>query len=247
MIFAIDTSSSVLSVAIKCENQPIIQNDIELGRNQSVYVLDYINEIVDNQLINGKSISLKDISTVLIGAGPGSFTGLRIGASIAHSIRLVNKAPIISLPNFLVMAYMAYKNVPKARLYLVAIPAKINHLYFAKYSSSDILHPNGIKDINAEKLIRTEQLGEVVKSSLQSHEDISSFVFIGESFFYTSFLSSYNDINDDAINSIDNMINLPINYPKAFKMIEYFLQHKDYFIGESPNDKIELRYVGHYL
>lgn len=49
------------------------------------------------KLLNDNNLDFKDISAIIFFAGPGSFTGLRIGASVANTLAYSLNIPIVSV------------------------------------------------------------------------------------------------------------------------------------------------------
>jgi len=60
-------------------------------RELSVTILSQINSILDKN-----KLALKDLGGIIIYSGPGSFTGLRIGFSVANTLSYGLKIPIVS-------------------------------------------------------------------------------------------------------------------------------------------------------
>ena len=56
--------------------------------------------ILSKQLINKALLSFEDLDAICISAGPGSFTGLRIGMSYAKGIALALNIPIVPISTF---------------------------------------------------------------------------------------------------------------------------------------------------
>jgi len=48
------------------------------------------------KLLNKSSISLKDVEGIVCFQGPGSFTGLRIGLSVANTLAYANSIPVVA-------------------------------------------------------------------------------------------------------------------------------------------------------
>lgn len=61
----------------------------EAGRQLSVEILIKIQE-----LLNRRKLKFKDVTGVVVYQGPGSFTGLRIGITVANAIAYGNRIPI---------------------------------------------------------------------------------------------------------------------------------------------------------
>ena len=76
----IDTSLSDVSIA--CLKDDTLLNSIvrNIPNKHSVYTLSYIKEVLDNS-----NIDKKDIDNIFVVNGPGSFTGIRIGLTIAKT------------------------------------------------------------------------------------------------------------------------------------------------------------------
>ncbi|QSX07012.1 tRNA (adenosine(37)-N6)-threonylcarbamoyltransferase complex dimerization subunit type 1 TsaB [Sedimentibacter sp. zth1] len=82
------------------------------------------------QSLEDNSIQLDDIQYVAISKGPGSYTGLRIGASIAKGIALAKNLPIVAVPTMKSLAC----NVLDYNNYIVSIiDAKGNRTYAGIY------------------------------------------------------------------------------------------------------------------
>lgn len=98
-IFYLDTSSNFLYTAI-LEDEVVIAEDKEkLEKDLSKYTLPKIKE-----LILKKNISFDDIEKIIVVNGPGSFTGIRIGLTIAKTLAWAKNIPIIQISSLEAMA-----------------------------------------------------------------------------------------------------------------------------------------------
>ncbi len=94
-ILAIDTSSSVCSVALLEGNTVIDERNMNNGLTHSENLMPLVD-----QLLKANEVELKDINVIGVCIGPGSFTGIRIGiASILPMAEFNNikVAPVSSL------------------------------------------------------------------------------------------------------------------------------------------------------
>jgi len=89
---AIDSACSILSIALSCGDD-IHYIETDGSHKQSEIVM----ELIDSQ-IKKAGLQPKDISCVLCMGGPGSFTGLRIGYSIAKGLALSLSIPFRPIP-----------------------------------------------------------------------------------------------------------------------------------------------------
>ena len=99
-ILAIDTSAGAGSVAL-AEDRRIIG---EYFINTSLTHSRTLVPMIDN-LLKNTSTDIKDIDAVAVNAGPGSFTGVRIGVAAAKGIAFPGDLPCISVSTLESMAY----------------------------------------------------------------------------------------------------------------------------------------------
>ena len=86
MIFSIETSTSNLSLTLLTNNQVINRVSIQIKNELSEIIIPTIKMFLKNNLI-----TFKNITYLVIGCGPGSFTGIRAVISAAKGIYLSNK------------------------------------------------------------------------------------------------------------------------------------------------------------
>lgn len=99
-ILAIDTSATAASVAICEENKLIGEFFINTALTHSQTLMP-----MTEQLLKSTGLSLNDIDAFAINAGPGSFTGVRIGVSAVKGLCFANNLPCISVSTLQSMAY----------------------------------------------------------------------------------------------------------------------------------------------
>ena len=75
----IDTSNQPLSVAIMKDNEVIAEKTTDIKKNHSVQLMPEIAEILTESKINKT-----EITDIVVAKGPGSYTGLRIGVTVAN-------------------------------------------------------------------------------------------------------------------------------------------------------------------
>jgi len=92
-IVIIDTSSNKeAAVTLVIKDREYKKTKL-YDKNRAQIVLPMIQE-----LLNEHDISFEDITEVKVNSGPGSFTGLRVGVSIANALGFFLKVPINGLP-----------------------------------------------------------------------------------------------------------------------------------------------------
>ena len=90
LILNIDTSTSVCSVALARDGKMIALKENNEGLNHSVLLGTYIDEILKDNHMDAHCLD-----AVAISMGPGSYTGLRIGVSMAKGVCFGAGKPLI--------------------------------------------------------------------------------------------------------------------------------------------------------
>ena len=95
---AIETSSAVSSIAA-CAGGRIARAEYGLPGEQSRQVYLCVRDV-----LRDVGLELRDLDCVAFGAGPGGFTGLRVGASVAQSLAFGNDVPVCRLSSLAALA-----------------------------------------------------------------------------------------------------------------------------------------------
>lgn len=99
-ILGIDSSGIVASVAIVEDDILVAEYTVNHKKNHSQTLLPMLDEVV--------KMTQQDISTIdaiAVAAGPGSFTGLRIGAATVKSLGFALDKPVVAVPTCQGLAY----------------------------------------------------------------------------------------------------------------------------------------------
>lgn len=99
-ILAVDTSATAASVAVAEENKLIGEFSINTALTHSQTLIPMIDE-----LLNNTGLSVNDFNAVAVNAGPGSFTGVRIGVAAVKGIAFPKNLPCVSVSTLESMAY----------------------------------------------------------------------------------------------------------------------------------------------
>jgi tRNA threonylcarbamoyladenosine biosynthesis protein TsaB len=102
MLLAIDTATRLASIALYDETGVWSEESWRSRNNHSVEVMPAIANMLARQ-----RIAHADLAGVAVPLGPGSFTGLRIGMSLAKGICLGMDIPLVAVPTLQVTAYAA--------------------------------------------------------------------------------------------------------------------------------------------
>ncbi len=102
-ILGLDSSGIVASVAVVQDDVLVAEYTVNYKKTHSQTLLPMLDEIV-----RMTELDLNTIDAIAIAAGPGSFTGLRIGSATAKGLGLALKKPLIAVPTVEGLAYNLY-------------------------------------------------------------------------------------------------------------------------------------------
>ncbi len=124
----IDTSSSYLYSALIKDKKILQEVKENYGQKLSVEALPQIIKLFEIA-----SITPKDIEKIFVVVGPGSFTGIRIGVTIAKTMAFSLKISIIPVSSLKAMAISARKDTPYI---MPLIDARRGYVYGAVYDKN---------------------------------------------------------------------------------------------------------------
>lgn len=147
-ILAIETSSGACSIALKLGEKRHISHQIA-PREQTKLLLPAIQSIMAKA-----GVSIGDIDAIAYGAGPGSFTGIRIAHSVATGLAFAANKPVIPISSLAALALTAAETHHWQHI-LVAIDARMGDLYSAAYEFDQ---QQGLIEIEKDQVIKPEAL-----------------------------------------------------------------------------------------
>ena len=129
-ILNIETSTSVCSVAASQDGQTIFVKEDLKGPSHAVSLGVFVDEALS--FIDSHAIPL---DAVAVSCGPGSYTGLRIGVSMAKGICYGRNIPLIGIPTLEVLSVpvLLYHDLPENALLCPMIYARRMEVYAAVY------------------------------------------------------------------------------------------------------------------
>lgn len=106
LILNIETSTTLCSVSVAKDGELVSSKEINSGYTHTENLHVFINDI----LIQEKIIP-SQLDAIAVGAGPGSYTGLRIGVSAAKGLAYALNKPLIAANSLQTMAYLASQEI----------------------------------------------------------------------------------------------------------------------------------------
>jgi len=123
-LLAIDTSTENCSVALVHDGK-LTTRDIESPREHSQKLLPFVEEVLDRA-----GVSLAELDGLVVGAGPGSFTGVRIGVSMAQGLAFSADLPVYPVCSLQALAQQAIRKNDVAGV-VACIDARMGEVYYA--------------------------------------------------------------------------------------------------------------------
>lgn len=156
-ILGIDSSGIVASVAVAEDDVLLAEYTVNYKKTHSQTLLPMLDEIVKMT-----ELDLNTIDAIAVAAGPGSFTGLRIGSATAKGLGLALGKPLAAVPTAEALAYNLYDT---AGLICPIMDARRNQVYTGIYRFEDhrlmVVRPQWADSIT-EVLEELNLLGEPV-------------------------------------------------------------------------------------
>jgi len=143
-IFYIDTSSSYLYTGIVRDNKLLCERKENLGKNLSIYTVNIVND-----MFNEVNIKPSDINKIMVVNGPGSFTGIRIGVTLAKIFAWARNIPIVTVTSLSAMA----KSIKSDKLVVPIINARREACYAAIIDNDKEVLPGEYLTIEKLKMI----------------------------------------------------------------------------------------------
>ena len=114
MILFMDTHDSLITIAIKYNGKVYIKTQ-ESEYSHSIYTVPMIEA-----LLNENNFDINEISKIIVVNGPGSFTGIRVGLSIAKTLAYALNIPIVTISSL--CAYLVSSETSCDKMAIITDP-----------------------------------------------------------------------------------------------------------------------------
>lgn len=139
----IDTSNQDVSIALLKDGKIINKITKSIPNEHSKYAVSYIDEVLKKS-----EITPKEVQNIMVVNGPGSFTGVRIGLTIAKVYALLNDIKVTLISSLKCLAIGNNKN----KYILSLINARNDNYYIGFYDNNynDVIneHFGNIEEVN---------------------------------------------------------------------------------------------------
>jgi len=125
-ILALETSTEYCSIALWQDGE-VTSTSVNVGQKHSEVII----EMLDG-LMSASGTLLGQLDGIAFGAGPGSFTGVRIACGVAQGLALGTDLPVVGISTLLALAENSGKNKV-----ITALDARMAEVYFAAYEKNN--------------------------------------------------------------------------------------------------------------
>lgn len=148
-LLGIDTSGMVASVAV-------LEDDILIGEYTLNYKKTHSQTLMPmlDELCKSLELDLATVDAIAVAVGPGSFTGLRIGAAAVKGLSFAIDKPVIEVPT---LEGLAYQCSESSKVVCPILDARRKQTYAAGY-----IFENGITEVISEDALAIEDFIEKV-------------------------------------------------------------------------------------
>jgi tRNA threonylcarbamoyladenosine biosynthesis protein TsaB len=154
-----------------------------------------------DEILNRNSMTVKDIDGIAVSIGPGSFTGIRVGVSIARGLAQSLNIPLVGIPSLDGLAFGIGKC---GEVVCPMIDALHREIYTALYREKKRLTPHQL--ISIEKWLERLKDGE------------ETILFLGEA------VDIYENLIKDSLNKKAKIVEKEKRYPSAIRVARLGLE-----------------------
>jgi len=160
LLLLIETSTPCCTVALACGDAVLAIKHLPEPRSQAKLLAPIIEQLLFEQ-----QIKLNQCDAIAVSAGPGSYTGLRVGVSTAKGLCFGSGKPLIAINSLQVIAQNCIELIEGPSTDATIIPmmdARRMEVYTAQYNmAGEALSPTVAKIIDAESFKHELSLGTV--------------------------------------------------------------------------------------
>ena len=127
-VLAIDTSNKTLSVAIVKDEGTIVEQTVPDTLQHSVKLMPAIQEVLQES-----QVSMQELTGVIVAKGPGSYTGLRIGVTVAKTLAKTLRIPLKAVSSLQAIVANVVEVVPEGSYVVPFFDARRNNIFTALY------------------------------------------------------------------------------------------------------------------
>jgi tRNA threonylcarbamoyladenosine biosynthesis protein TsaB len=130
-LLALDTATECCSAALLVEGR-LLTREVELARGHAERILPMID-----QLLGEAGMSLRALDAIAFGRGPGSFTGVRLAASITQGLAFGAGLGVVAVSDLRALAQRVFDEDGEVTHALVCNDARMQEVYWACFERGE--------------------------------------------------------------------------------------------------------------
>lgn len=135
-ILFFDVSTHVMYIGYAKDNE-IVDYSIRLSkRDHAKHIVDRIHHVLERN-----QITLKDIDQIIVGRGPGSYTGIRIAGTVAKTLAYATNIPLYEVSSLIFMT-SGYQGLVCAML-----DARRDNVFSVIYEDGNIIEEDALRSL----------------------------------------------------------------------------------------------------
>ncbi len=157
LLLAIDTATSAITVALHDGESVLAESTTLDARGHGEYLAPGVLDVLTRA---GRAAA--DVSAVVVGTGPGPFTGLRVGLVTARTFAFARGVPVFGVCSLDAMAHQAWLEGvlgDAGQSCVVATDARRKEVYWARYAISD----HGVERTVGPRVAKAEAIADEVR------------------------------------------------------------------------------------
>ncbi|MEB4591956.1 tRNA (adenosine(37)-N6)-threonylcarbamoyltransferase complex dimerization subunit type 1 TsaB [Candidatus Thiothrix sp. Deng01] len=129
-LLALDTSTEACSAAVYADGATFCEFELT-PRAHTQLILPMVGRV-----LSAAGLRLQEVDAIVVGRGPGAFTGIRIGVGVAQGLAMAADKPVIPVSTLAALAQQAHAQYGATQA-LVALDARMNEVYWGQYVWQD--------------------------------------------------------------------------------------------------------------
>ena len=129
-LLALDTSNQYCSVALQWDGRIQAQHEWS-EQKHSQMILPMVRALMGVQ-----NADFADLDAIVVGIGPGGFTGVRLAVAVAQGLAFAAQKPVLAYSSLAAMALAGLRQTTVTQI-VIAMDARMQQVYWAHYSLSE--------------------------------------------------------------------------------------------------------------
>lgn len=201
IILSLDTIGENCAVCLSKNNEILAFENLPLGKRHAEYILPMISKVCQ-----AAKLELHSVKLISVNIGPGSFTGVRVGISVARALAVGLNCAVMGLNNFEILANDAHCQDKDIKDITTIVPASRGEFYLANFTFDYL---NRYPTLQGEiQVINFDQVSKMLSNNKASGGD-----FIAEKIIIANFNQETNTDLKELLLDKTNILYQSNNYP----------------------------------